>query len=626
MIPRAMESFLHERLPERTFDNRLVREGGHCFMEFGPLDVDRLGRLGIEGDALGPYLVVCLWDEESPLEVGGYLVVDNLAMGKPAMGGIRMLADITPTAIHNMARGMTLKNAAADLPYGGGKAGIVGGNELTPTEHSEVVRRFARLIARYKDIYLPGPDVGTNDDDMMTIAIENGLDMALSKPAIMGGNHIDETGAAAGGLVIAMDELLRAMDRLRVLPQFHQLPVVPTASYLTVLIQGFGAVGANVARILSERLPGTKVVGISDETGYLYDEKGLPIDRLYQMWKDRGPVTRAYDQEINSKPLPLPRTAKIKFSNTPDDLLRESAFCLIPAAPIANYLDTEDSTHPSMTVDRMGEWWLILEGANTYSPDSERRVARARMERAVYRQRGVLIVADYLVNSGGVIYAAQEKLIKTPQHLRIPEEMFGNRTAVNHWLVEHTTELQSLAENRRMAAEKHRDEIMRRNIHELVELLLQDADMLPCEAAEQISIRRIAARESDRTASEIMAPLPTISMNSTVQQAAAKLVEAGCPLLAVLGNEDALIGVVTEWDITRATASGSCENLPLTQIMTKTVIAAEPDDGLLDVIRKLEVHEISAMPVVDGKLVLGMISSDLLARRSLLRLLQSQVR
>ncbi len=127
-------------------------------MEFGPLDVDRLNRLGIEVDRLGPYLVACMWDDESPLEIGGYLVVDNLAMGRPSMGGIRMLPDVTPAAIHNLARGMTLKNAAADLPYGGGKCGIVASSrDLTAQEHTEIIRGFARLIHRYHDIYLPGP-------------------------------------------------------------------------------------------------------------------------------------------------------------------------------------------------------------------------------------------------------------------------------------------------------------------------------------------------------------------------------------------------------------------------------------------------------------------------------------
>jgi CBS domain-containing protein len=93
----------------------------------------------------------------------------------------------------------------------------------------------------------------------------------------------------------------------------------------------------------------------------------------------------------------------------------------------------------------------------------------------------------------------------------------------------------------------------------------------------------------------------------------------------VVSPEAELVGVVTGWDITRATAIGSPDNLPLENVMTRQVIFADPQDGILEVIRKLEHHEISAMPVASGKSVLGMISSDLLARRSLLRLLQSQI-
>ena len=170
MIPKQMESFLRAQIPEQTWKNRLICEDGMCFMDFGPLDVDRLGRLGIEVDSLGPKVLSCMWDEDSPLEVGGYLVVDNLAMGRPSMGGIRMLPDLTPSTIHNLARGMTLKNAAANLPFGGGKAGIIADPNILPDAHQEIIRRFARLIFRYRDIYLPGPDVGTNDADMKTIA------------------------------------------------------------------------------------------------------------------------------------------------------------------------------------------------------------------------------------------------------------------------------------------------------------------------------------------------------------------------------------------------------------------------------------------------------------------------
>jgi glutamate dehydrogenase (NAD(P)+) len=622
MIPKEMETFLKQRLPERTWQNRLKRIGAKTYMEFGPMDVDRLSRLDIEVDSLGPRLVVCMWDEESPLEVGGYLVIDNLAMGRPSMGGIRMLPTLSPTAVHNLARGMTLKNAAADLPYGGGKSGIVAPRNLDPKAREEIIRSFARLIFEYKDVYLPGPDVGTNDADMKTIAIENGIDNALSKPSDMGGNRIDELGAAAGGVVIAIEALLQEMQRLKGLPQFAHFSS-GFVDELSFIIQGFGAVGAHVAKMLRERIPDSKILGISDRDGYIYGCDGLPIQHLFKIWQDHGLVTRRF---FESKLQPdRSDMSDCKFGTDPHDLLRESAFCLIPAAPIANYLDTDPSSQPSMTVDRMGNWNLIVEGANTYSPDPGRKQARARMERAVYRQRGVLIATDYLVNSGGVIFAAQERLIKTPNELRFPESILGNRAEVEKWLDQHQSELEQLAEKRRIAGEKSRDEVIRRNMKELIDLLLTDTDMLPYEAAERISVQRIAKSESVRTAADLMTPIPTIEVTGTVQESAQKLVQSESSILAVVTTDGELAGVITRWDITRATATGCSEDLPLKEMMSEKVISAAPEDGLLTIVRKLEHHEFSAMPVVDGQKVLGMVCTDLLTRTSLLRLLQTQM-
>jgi CBS domain-containing protein len=81
---------------------------------------------------------------------------------------------------------------------------------------------------------------------------------------------------------------------------------------------------------------------------------------------------------------------------------------------------------------------------------------------------------------------------------------------------------------------------------------------------------------------------------------------------------------MTRWDLTRAMAQGISDDQPLERIMTREVIAASPGDSILELVRKLEYHDISAMPVVERGAVLGMVSADLLARRSLLRLLQSQ--
>jgi len=618
MIPRRMESFLRERLPEHTWRTRLIREDGNAYLEFGPQDVERLASLGITADRLGPAMVVCMWVEDSPVEIGGYLVVDNLAMGLPAMGGIRMLPEVTPSAIHNLARGMTLKNAAANLPYGGGKAGIVAERSLEPEQRTEVICGFARLIRRYQKTYLPGPDVGTNDADMRLIAAENGLDCALSKPADMGGNCIDELGAAAGGVVIAVEALLEHMPRLRSLLQFARLEI-PPVEQLTVLIQGFGAVGAHAARILQERLPGCRVTGVSDEAGYVYDAAGLPVEELFRLWQQRGLVSKAFQEQG----LGASGNGR-KFSTDANDLLREWAFCLIPAAPVANYLDTDASTRPSMTTDRMGRWSLIVEGANTYSPDPARQLARARMEREVYRQRGTLIATDYLVNSGGVIFAAQEHLIKTPEELRIPGRMLGDRQAAEGWIADHRAGYQALAERRCAAALAFRDEVIRHNMAELVDLLVGDPDLLPCEAAERISVRRIAVREMDRCARDIMVPIQTITAEAAVGEAARKLLEEDGSLLAVVGLRGELRGVVTDWDINRAMAQGRAPDSPLAEIMSTEVISVGPGEGILQVVRKLETYEISAMPVVEADTAIGLISTDLLARRSLLRLLQSQ--
>lgn len=620
MIPGNMEAYFKEHMPAAAIKNRTERENGSCFLELGYMDEHLLSRIGINCDRIGPRLVACVWDEASRLEVGGFLVVDNLAMGSPSMGGIRMLPDIIPTDIHNLARGMTLKNSAADLPYGGGKAGIVAEPDMPPKERNEVVRRFARLLRRYRNIYVPGPDVGTNDADMKTIAIENGIDSAVSKPADMGGNRIDELGAAAGGLIIGLERLLEIMPRLTVLSQFGQLKV-PSLEELTIIIQGFGAVGAHAARLLLEKFPAAKVIGANDLQGYLYDKTGLSIDKLLMIAKEKGLVTRQYyEQEIASQG----HRHSTKFSTDANSLLRESAFCFIPAAPIFNYLGVLPEEACSMSVERMGSWSLIIEGANTYSPDPNRKAARTRMEQAVYRQKGVMIANDYLVNSGGVIFAAQEHIIPTPAHLQIPPKILGKPKAVDNWLSKNAAEFSEISARRLEAGIVFREKSIRRNMTELVDMLASDSELLPSQAAERISLYRLTAKEKDRTARDIMDSIPTISDQAELQEAAALIVESQSNIIAVLSQDGKLAGVVTTWDITRATARRAGEDR-VEQMMTRKVISANPKDGILDIVTDLEQNQISAMPVVENGSVLGMVSSDLLAQRYLLRLLRSQV-
>jgi glutamate dehydrogenase (NAD(P)+) len=620
MIPKKMEGFLKEHLPKNTLKNRLIKENGLCYLEFTKADENLLSSIGIVSDKLGPQLVACIWDENSELEVGGYLVVDNLSMGKPSMGGIRMLPDLIPSDIYNLARGMTLKNAAANLPYGGGKSGIIAERDLSPDYHTEIVRHFARLINRYKNVYVPGPDVGTNDADMKTIAIENGIDSAVSKTADMGGNRIDELGAAAGGVVIALQTLLKIMPRLTILPQFSNLEI-PKPDEISLIIQGFGAVGAHAARILAKRLPKAKVIGISDIDGYLYDKQGLPIIELFNIWLENKLVSLNY---FKKEIMPKAHKHPIKYSSNPNNLLVENAFCLVPAAPIFNYLGVSEIYNPSMTVDRIGDWSLIVEGANTYSPDPNRKAARTVMEQVVYREKGIMIANDYLVNSGGVIFAAQEHIIKTPDNLQIPKNILGQPNKVERWLKNHAEEFAKLSKERLIAGREYRENVIHNNMNELVEILTSNQDILPSTAAEQISLQRLSRRESLRTAKDIMVSIPVIDVQSDIQQAAKLMIKENSGIIAVLSNEK-LVGVLTDWDITKATAEGiSASNLE--NIMTRDVIKASPDLSLLEIVRELEQYKISAMPVVKEGIVLGKISSDIITQHFILNLLQEQAR
>jgi glutamate dehydrogenase (NAD(P)+) len=619
MIPSRLDACLREYVPETLLQKRIRRRDGRCHLVLDYRDEHLLARMGIVCDALGPKLVAFMWDEAAAEEIGGYLVVDNLAMGAPSMGGIRMLPEITPADIHNLARGMTLKNAAAHLPFGGGKAGVLADPAGPPERHARVVRGFARLLRRYRHLYVPGPDVGSSDADMKTIAVENGLEAAVSKPAEMGGNRIDELGAAAGGVIIALERLIEILPRLAVLPQFAQLKP-PAPEELTVIIQGFGAVGAHAARILHERLPAARAVGVSDLDGYLFCPQGLPVEELFALWRQHGTVTGRYFVEHLQSRTPRP---SIQFSTDANNLLRESAFCFVPAAPMFNYLGVLPSEKCSMSVERMGAWSLIVEGANTYSPDPNRKAARMRMEQVVFRQKGVMIATDYLVNSGGVIFAAQEQIVPTPPELQVPESMLGDRPAVDDWLRRHAADFARLSEKRLAAGDVYREKVIRRNMTELVDLLASTADLLPCQAAERISVRRLAEKEGERTAKDIMEPMPMVRVDTPLTEVAALIVQGRGNIIAVLEADERIAGVVTTWDITRAVAEGTSAGR-LEAIMTKRVVFAAPGARIAEIVRELEQNRISAMPVVEDGRVLGMVSSDLLAQRYLPQLLRGQ--
>jgi glutamate dehydrogenase/leucine dehydrogenase len=303
-------------------------------------------------DDLGPVKIVLLREPTAGLEA--VVVVDNLAAG-PAIGGVRMAPDVTVEEVMRLARAMTLKNAAAGLPYGGGKAGICADPGIDPAGKGRLVRSFARAIASLAE-YIPGPDMGTDEACMGWIHDEIGR--AVGLPAVLGGIPLDAIGATGLGLAACAQ-------------------AVQEAGYLRlegarVAVQGFGAVGRNAARCLVER--GAVLVAASDSTGAVIDPAGLEVAALAACQAEGGSLGES------GQGSPIPR----------DDLLEVECDLLVPAAR-PDVLDADNAELVRAAV--------VLEGANI--------PATAEAEQLLHK-RGVLVVPDIIANAGGVICASVE--------------------------------------------------------------------------------------------------------------------------------------------------------------------------------------------------------------------------
>lgn len=303
-------------------------------------------------DELGPARVVHLY--EPALDLRAILVVDNVATG-PAIGGLRIGLDVSSEECFRLARAMTLKNAAAGLPHGGGKAVIFGDPRMPPPQKEQVIRAFARMIERDED-YIVGPDMGTNEQAMAWVRDEIGRSVGL--PAALGGIPLDEIGATGFGLRAAIEV------------------AAPEAGLelqgARIAVQGFGAVGRHAARFLAER--GAVLVAAADSRGTLIDERGIDVAALIAH-KAEGRTVADY---ASGRAAP------------PDAILDVPCEIWIPAAQ-PDVVDADNA-------DRLNTR-LIAEGANI--PITEQAEERLR-------ERGVLVIPDFVANAGGVICAAVE--------------------------------------------------------------------------------------------------------------------------------------------------------------------------------------------------------------------------
>lgn len=292
----------------------------------------------------------------------GYRVQHNAARG-PTKGGIRYHPDVDVQETSALAMWMTWKCAVANIPYGGAKGSVkVDTKEMSRRELEKLTRRYVTeinsMLGERSDI--PAPDIGTNAQVMSwimdTVSMQAGYTVpgcVTGKPLELGGSEgrVEATGR---GVIVAAEEAAKSRGG--------------SLDGAKVVIQGFGNVGANAAKIAEEH--GAIVVGISDAMGAIYNPKGLPAAELLARYAGRDGGIREYaDAE----------------SLTNDELLELPCDILIPAA-IAAQITGENA-------DRL-KAKMIVEGANgPCTPEADR----------ILSDKGVLVVPDILANAGGVV-------------------------------------------------------------------------------------------------------------------------------------------------------------------------------------------------------------------------------
>ena len=319
----------------------------------------------------------------------GFRSQHNDARG-PCKGGIRYHPDVTIEEVKALSMWMTWKCAIANIPYGGGKGGIIcNPKQMSENELERMTRRFAYLISDvigpYKDI--PAPDVYTGGKEMAWIMDTYSTlkgnyvqpEVITGKPIAIGGS-LGRNEATGRGLAYTVREAAKKINI--------------DMKQATIVVQGFGNAGQFASKLVEEQ--GAKTIAASDSQGAIINNDGIDVDALMTFKKENGTIA-GFE---NAK----------SISN--EELLETECTILIPAA-LENQI-TKNNADKIKTK-------IIAEAANgPTTPEADE----------ILFKKDILVIPDVLANGGGVTVSYFEWL----QNLRREywtEEEVNNRLDIN---------------------------------------------------------------------------------------------------------------------------------------------------------------------------------------------------
>ncbi len=314
--------------------------------------------------------------DDGSVEVFEGFRVQHSTVRGPAKGGVRFHHEVNHDEVKALAAWMTFKCAVVNIPFGGGKGGIIcKPGTLSQRElhslTSKYVAQIAPLIGPEKDV--PAPDVGTNAKIMAwmmdTYSMLKGHSVqscVTGKPIGLGG-ILGRQEATGRGVLYTVQNLLAKKNL--------------NANEISVSIQGFGNVGGVAAKLLHEI--GMKIVAVSDVSGGVYNKNGLDIPELIKYVSEDGKLLCDYDNEEH-------------ISNA--QVLEVDADILIPAA-LENQINENNADNIKAK--------FIVEAANgptTLDADD------------ILNKKGVVVVPDILANAGGVVVSYFEWVQNIQEH------------------------------------------------------------------------------------------------------------------------------------------------------------------------------------------------------------------
>jgi glutamate dehydrogenase (NAD(P)+) len=303
----------------------------------------------------------------------------------PYKGGIRYHPGVSRDEVKALSGWMVYKCATVDIPYGGGKGGIViDPREYSTAELERITRSYAKelrpLIGEDRDI--PAPDVNTGQQEMNWLkdtyeTLEN-----TTAPGVVTGKAIESGGSRGRVEATGRSTMLTAREA------FDYLGKQMTGA--TVAVQGYGNAGSVAARLLEADL-GANIVAVSDSSGAVYDPTGLDAEAVKEHKLETGSVTDYGDVE----------------ELTNEELLTLDVDLLVPAA-LENAIDADLAEEVSADV--------IVEAANgPLTPDAD----------DVLTERGIHVLPDILANAGGVTVSYFE-WVQNRQRFYWTEEKVNN--------------------------------------------------------------------------------------------------------------------------------------------------------------------------------------------------------